>query len=113
MNEAEWDDNWQTWRCPHCLRQLDGLESRAMTDRLRTLAEAEAKNEFHPNSQLFNLYDSRYVRGFIAGRTSVTLDDVVSALVFVDPDLMESPSYCRALADEIMARIRGEEPNDD
>lgn len=26
MNEAEWDNDWQTWRCPHCQGQIDGLE---------------------------------------------------------------------------------------
>ena len=50
-----------------------------MTNQLRKLAEAEAKNEFHPDRQPFNLYDARrsgYVRGFIAGRTSVTHADI-------------------------------------
>lgn len=54
-----------------------------MSDQLRTLAESEAKNEFHPDRQPFNLYDARrlgYVRGFIAGRTSVPRDQVVRVL---------------------------------
>lgn len=55
-----------------------------MTDQtLRKIAESEAKNEFHPDRQPFNLYDARrsgYVRGFIAGRTSVTREQVVRVL---------------------------------
>lgn len=54
-----------------------------MTDKLRTLAETGAKNEFHPDRQPFNLYDARrsgYVRGFIAGRTSVTRGQVVAVM---------------------------------
>ena len=85
-----------------------------MTDQLRTLAEAEAKNEFHPDRQPFNLYDARrlgYVRGFIAGRTSVTAeqiaDDTCRAMVGETYD-GEPCDACVMQAEVVVKLLNGE-----
>ncbi|MFA5606634.1 MAG: hypothetical protein WDA07_05545 [Leucobacter sp.] len=97
------------------------VEARAAAKReenLRTLAEAEAKNEFHPDRQPFNLYDARrlgYVRGFIAGRTSVTREQIANATC----SAMDEESYqgepcdaCVMQAEVVVRLLRGEVADD-
>lgn len=87
-----------------------------MSNQLRKLAEAEAKNEFHPDRQPFNLYDARrsgYVRGFIAGRTSVTRDNLSEELSkhhFIHGIGRSNSCHCGAQVGEF-AEYRNHEAN--
>ena len=84
-----------------------------MSESLRALAEAEAEKRYEgfATGGALNLAETAFSAGFIAGRTSVTREQIAAALA--EPGAMGVQSHDLRQADRVLALLNGEVAGDE